>query len=203
MRSAASSPSSGLLRILRPSDGRHRRERLREWLWKTAVHLGREYPAERLSESLIVFAPHPDDETLGCGGLILRKRDVGTTVHVVFMTDGARSHAAYMPAAELRAHREREAREACQRLGIDESAIVFCGFPDGELRASRAEAVARVTERLGAIRPREVAIPYRHDVTPDHLATREIVLAAIRASAIKVRVVEYPVWFWRTWPWTP
>ncbi len=40
----------------------------------------------------IVFAPHQDDETLGCGALIAHKRNDGQPVHVVFLTDGSCSH---------------------------------------------------------------------------------------------------------------
>ena len=178
------------------------REDVRERLWRAAVGVGRDYPVERLSDSLMVFAPHPDDETLGCGGLILRKREAGAPVTVVFMTDGSRSHAAYMRAEDLRAVREQEGREACRRLGVADESVVFCGYPDAALQDVREAAIARVASLLRADRPGEVAIPYRHDVTRDHVATHHIVRAAIRASGLSVRILEYPVWFWSAWPWT-
>src|SRR5437762_1448664 len=40
---------------------------------------------------LLVLAPHPDDESLGCGGLIAESCARGGTVHVVILTDGTRS----------------------------------------------------------------------------------------------------------------
>jgi LmbE family N-acetylglucosaminyl deacetylase len=119
------------------------------------------------------------------------------------MTDGSRSHAAFMPEAELRARRELEAVEACRRLDVDERSIVFCRFPDQRLQTCRDAAIARVAEILHSRRPMEVAVPYRHDLTSDHVTTREIVRAAVRQRGLEVRVLEYPIWFWGAWPWTP
>jgi LmbE family N-acetylglucosaminyl deacetylase len=41
---------------------------------------------------VVVFSPHPDDETLGCGSTIIKKKRLGADVTIVFMTDGSKSH---------------------------------------------------------------------------------------------------------------
>ena len=154
-----------------------------------------------LSRAAIVFAPHPDDETLGCGGTILKKRAAGATVTTVFMTDGRRSHRHLMTEDELAAIRSAEARAASRALGVQDS--VLLGFPDTGLTAAQAEAVPRVAAILAEREPDEVYVPYYREPPADHVATRDIVLAALREVARPVTVYEYPVWFWDSWPWTP
>ncbi|HLL52387.1 MAG TPA: PIG-L family deacetylase, partial [Myxococcaceae bacterium] len=103
-------------------------------LHRTALgHLGRPLGEEELRRGAMVFAPHPDDETLGCGGTILRKRRAGAEVRIAFLTDGAASHAHLVPREALRALREREALEAAGALGVEASRVCWLGFPDGEL----------------------------------------------------------------------
>ena len=52
----------------------------------------RAQPLQLPAGPLLVIAPHPDDETLGCGGLIIRERLAGRLVRIVFLTDGSQSH---------------------------------------------------------------------------------------------------------------
>jgi LmbE family N-acetylglucosaminyl deacetylase len=150
-----------------------------------------------------VFAPHPDDETLGCGGTILRKRQAGSHVRIVFVTDGAQSHAELMPPDEMRALRAVEAVAAAEALGVAEKNVVLLGLPDGRLGEHEAEGIEKVAEVLRRDPPAEVFVPYHHDGPPDHLATTRIVLAALGACGLDATVYEYPVWFWYHWPWTP
>ena len=64
------------------------------------------------ASSCVVIAPHPDDETLGCGAIIARKRAAGTNVRVVIVTDGRRSHRSdKIPVHRLIALRRKEAQE--------------------------------------------------------------------------------------------
>jgi LmbE family N-acetylglucosaminyl deacetylase len=151
--------------------------------------------------STIVFAPHQDDETLACGGTISAKRDLGAPVRIVFMTDGATSHAQFMDAQDLVQIRNVEALDAVRTLGIAEEAVEFLGFPDGRLRSFHETAVARTLEILLRHQPDEVFAPYRWDGVTDHEATCDVVLEAVRLAGREIRVFEYPVWFWNQWPW--
>lgn len=95
---------------------------------------------------LMVFSPHPDDETLGAGGLIQRVLRKGGKVKVVFMTSGdgypegveIEDHIARPTAQDYREYgqlRENEAREVLATLGVKKRDVVFLGFPDGGLHA--------------------------------------------------------------------
>jgi LmbE family N-acetylglucosaminyl deacetylase len=97
-------------------------------------------PATRL----LVVSPHPDDETLGAGGLIQRVLHAGGAVKVVFMTSGdgypagvafAR-HTPHPQAQDYRAYgrqRQEEAKQALATLGVATKNVVFLGFPDSGL----------------------------------------------------------------------
>jgi LmbE family N-acetylglucosaminyl deacetylase len=90
---------------------------------------------------LMVFAPHPDDETLGAGGLIQRVLAAGGTVRVVFVTNGdgyvdgvrVEAHRTQTHASDFVAYGERrhnEALRAVQDIGLSAGDVVFLGFPD-------------------------------------------------------------------------
>src|SRR5262249_23760522 len=90
---------------------------------------------------VIVFAPHPDDETIAAGGLIQQLTHAKADVHVVFITNGdgypdavrkelrtpAPTGADYVAFGR---RRQREALEATHRLGVHRNAVHFLGFPD-------------------------------------------------------------------------
>ena len=93
---------------------------------------------------LLVVAPHPDDETLGAGGLMQRVREMGGRVHVVYLTDGdgypegvqVEDHVESPTARDYRGYgrrRRAEARAALNTLKLGRYSYTFLGFPDGGL----------------------------------------------------------------------
>lgn len=178
-------------------------------LVRTALHrfnrfamtrLARPLPEAELQRPAMVFAPHPDDETLGCGGTILRKRRVGAVVRLAFLTDGSASHAGLVSRAEMKAMRIGEALAAAEALGVRAGDVFLLGLPDGELQAHHEEAVARVTALLEQHRPEQLFIPAIRAEHPDHVATNAIVHEAVRRLGRVATLFEYPVWLWRHWP---
>jgi len=92
-------------------------------------------------ERLLILAPHEDDETLGCGGLIQREVAKGAAVRVVYLTNGDHNQLAFLlyrkrpwlsPSVNrnMGEVRHREAIEAMAYLGVPEEQLVFLGFPD-------------------------------------------------------------------------
>jgi len=116
-------------------------------------------PQDLRGEHLLVLAPHPDDEVIGCGGLVALHLREGRKVHVVVATDGAQAGDA--------SQRESESRAALALLG--DATIEFLGFPDRELSAA-----AEVDDRLAAIlrewKPDLIAVPSPLEIHPDHVA---------------------------------
>ncbi len=161
-----------------------------------------DWDAGAYGESAVVFSPHADDETLGCGGTLIRKRQAGADVHVVFMADGRTSHAPWLDPKELNSRRTAEAINACGVLGIDRANVTFLNLEEGRLMDQRAAAVPRVVEILDRHRPEQVFVPSEYEPTADHYATHQIVFDAIRACGRPVTIFEYLIWFWGFWPWS-
>lgn len=150
----------------------------------------------------MVFSPHPDDETLGCGGMMILKRQAKAAVKIVWMTDGSRSHHRFLPEDKLRTMRQQEAIQAADCLGVTSENVVFLDFCDGELTSHHQVAIALVAKLLQQDQPQQVFIPYTRETHPDHLATNQIVMAALANYPQQIAVYEYPVWYWHHFPWT-
>lgn len=160
-------------------------------------------PMTVTNATTVIFAPHADDETFGCGGLIARKVAAGATVRIVFLTDGGwnRDHCPKLR-AEFVATRQGEALAAAQCLGVPPSNVDFLSFRDNWLERlpaqDRARAVERIAEILKEAAPDEVFVTHRADRNPDHEAAYRLVLDGLAAARACVRLFEYPIWAgWR------
>ncbi len=155
----------------------------------------------------LILAPHPDDESLGCGGLIAACSAADRPALVVILTDGAGSHpnSRAFPPERLRALRQQEARNAVEHLGLPPDHIVFLGQPDTE--APREGSVfTAVVDRLTELVRREpgctaILAPWLHDPHHDHEAAS--LVAAEVAARTGIRAVAYPVWGWTLPPDAP
>ncbi len=160
----------------------------------------------RGSDRLLVFAPHPDDETLATGELIQVARAAGAAVRVVFATDGdnnpwpqrwceRRWHIG--PAERERWGRRRrgEAEAALARLGVAADGVRFLGWPDLGLteKVERDDtAIDTLREEIARYEPTHVAMPSLRDRHPDHGALRvmlELALANARATCVRLSYV--------------
>jgi LmbE family N-acetylglucosaminyl deacetylase len=155
------------------------------------------------SKSALVIAPHPDDETLGCGSTIARKTAAGSSVSVCVVSDGGALPTDEMSPAELVATRQEHLAEACAILGVNQNDISLLGFPDSGLAQAGGELVAAISEVIEGVKPDEIFLPTRHDVHPDHQTVNRVALEAVARSAPRVDVFAYPVWFWVRATWLP
>ena len=152
-----------------------------------------------LSPALVV-APHPDDESLGCGGLLALLGDAGVDVHPVLVTDGAASHpnSRRFDAEARRALRDAEWRHALSCLGLGNAQPHRLGWPDGDVPVASdprfASATAALRTLLDQIDPELVLLPWRRDPHPDHRASHALVRAALRGRTPAPRCLEYVVW---------
>jgi LmbE family N-acetylglucosaminyl deacetylase len=138
------------------------------------------------------LAPHPDDETLGCGGVLACHRAQGDPVRIVFLTDGAAGDPdGLYPADRYVEIRQREARQAGAALGVDD--LTFWELPDGRL-ASVPDLEDRLATAIHAFRPDVLYFPSSAEVHPDHWATGAAVEALGRASRLPCPAYAYEVW---------
>ncbi len=147
----------------------------------------------------LILAPHADDESLGCGGLIAETCAQGLAPYVLIVTDGTGSHPgshAY-PAPRLRALREAEAKAAVSALGLAPGRVGFLGLRDTAVPQAGKVFEAAVATVVDALRMERCGVllgPWRHDPHGDHEATHAIAAAA--ASRAGVPHLAYPVWGW-------
>jgi LmbE family N-acetylglucosaminyl deacetylase len=140
------------------------------------------------SGRLIVVAPHPDDEILGCGGLIAVAHGEGLEVLVVAVTDGEASHPDRIE--ELRRCRPLESVSAMARLVGSPVTYDRLGHPDGGIDADLLR-----TQLIDRLRPGDLVLaPWHLDGHPDHDRVGYAALQAGRAAGADL--VAYLVWAW-------
>jgi LmbE family N-acetylglucosaminyl deacetylase len=153
-----------------------------------------------LKHRVVVFSPHPDDDTLACGGTIAKAINEGDDVHVIFMTDGRNSHKVALgirespSPEEVRDIRRGEAEEAADELGLKRSNLVFLDFEDGSLPSRIQEARERVEENLLKLKPDKVFAPDRTDLHEDHRSTNLIISSAVKELALDPNLYTYVIW---------
>lgn len=145
----------------------------------------------------LVVAPHADDESLGCGGIISLARKYGQTVYILLLSDGVLSHPNSMefPKDKLRETRENELLEAASFLGVEAENIIFCRYPDRNVPNKSsdgfADAVANMSKMLSILKPQSIFVPWRRDPHSDHRAAFDLIMAAEKEHA---KIYEYPIW---------
>jgi LmbE family N-acetylglucosaminyl deacetylase len=161
----------------------------------------KEINKEELRKRTLVFSPHPDDETLACGGTILKKRLLGVRVNICFMTNGEASHSRLISKESLRDIRVEEGKTAARLFGIEMDDLEFLDLPDSGLSSCIDEGVQKVIELITSFKPEEIFVPSIYEPTiPDHSVANKIVLAASRLCQNQVIINEYPIWLWNHFP---
>jgi len=174
-----------------------RARRILRWL---TVRGARDATAFTAGRSALIVAPHPDDETLGCGALILRKRHNGTTVTLAVVTDGRHSHRSdsFSP-GELAQLRRQELREAASRLALPEDSVRWLGIEDGTVAENEDSLVGQLVALLTELCPDELYATCADEPHPDHASVGRAARRAAHEVA-GVTLLEYPIWLWNTWP---
>lgn len=161
-------------------------------------------PATAVAEfgSTLVVAPHPDDESLGCGGAIALLKQLSYTVRVLVVSDGTLSHpnSRAFPTPALAALRQQEALTALSILGVEAADVTFLRLKDGSVPINTTPgfdtAIALVRDYLISFTPATILLPWRRDPHADHRASWELVCTAIADLHISPRLLEYPIWDW-------
>ena len=138
------------------------------------------------TDRLLIVAPHPDDETVGCGGLLAR---FGPQCDVLLLTDGRKG----VPADGSKS----ESETALIRKAEFDATTAFFGVG---LVFALALPDSRLSEHAGAVsafdlRPYDIIfVPYRHERHPDHAAAYRIIKKLAKKQRAKAELLEYEVW---------
>ncbi len=150
-------------------------------------------------QSILIMAPHPDDEVLGLGGFVLQVLQAGGKVDLVFLTDGEKSGSS-QDREEIKrvriAQSERVASEwglplaSIHRLHLRDSMVPHRGQPGFD------EAVVELVQLLDDLGPEAVFATDALDYHQDHVACSEMATEALGLSAKKPELWFYWVWAW-------
>lgn len=150
------------------------------------------------SQSILVISPHPDDESLGCGGTIKLLTESGVQVDVIYLTTGelgCESPEAADQASKVRLSKVRmeEAREACRLLGV--ANVDFLDGIDGRV-GDQPHIAEKLQARLTLVSYSRVFCPWPQEKHPDHAAA----FRWLRKALVEVNV---PIQIWLYEVWTP
>jgi LmbE family N-acetylglucosaminyl deacetylase/SAM-dependent methyltransferase len=145
---------------------------------------------------VVVVGAHPDDESLGAGGLVALAAAAGIPVDLVCATDGEGSHpdSPTHPPDVLAARRVAEWEAAARELGVGATARHRLGLPDGGLDDRVAALTTALVDLVGDGRDTVLAATWSQDGHPDHAAVGRA--AATAARRTDAQLWEFPVWFW-------
>jgi LmbE family N-acetylglucosaminyl deacetylase len=140
---------------------------------------------------VLVVAPHPDDETAGCGGTILLHRAAGDAVTVLHVTEGRTSRALGLAPDEMAKRRQAEATAAMATAGV--TRWEWLGLPDGEW--SDDALTGPFAALLAEVRPDVLYLPSYVDFHPEHRRVARVIAGsrALAATAAAVRVYQIQV----------
>jgi LmbE family N-acetylglucosaminyl deacetylase len=142
--------------------------------------------------SVVVIAPHPDDESIGCGGTLSVHAARGDRVTAVFLTSGERG-LKHLPCEEARRIRESEAEAAADVLGI--CRCTFLRLPDWHVGDHLPEVAASLRPILMREAPQRIYLPHVGEWHPDHRACLPAVSAALEGCSIPCpTLLSYEVW---------
>ena len=162
-------------------------------------------PVKIFEGTILVIAPHMDDEMLACGATLAALPEKHA-IHIIYATDGTRSPVPdrlwkVRTLAKLQAVRTTEAENALDTLGIPRGNATFLGLPDGNLDSSEKELCDILVTHLRRLRPDHVFAPFQFDRHPDHLAVYRATVTALRTANSTASLNEYFVYFrWRLLP---
>lgn len=143
----------------------------------------------------LIIAPHPDDEIIGCGGLIARLVELGHTPTVIILSGGGKSHegCCTIDEKDLISERRRLTLQAADIVGLPHEHIYFLDFRDGSISEDDKANMEKLQKTVDKINPQMILVPHTGEGWSDHLATRRI---GLTLAGRGTEVWEYCVWMW-------
>lgn len=169
---------------------------LRIKIFHCIIHLRHTQNIPYPSGATMVIAPHPDDEVLGCSGLITRLLHEKKEIHVVILSNGAGSHngCCQVSHEELTKKRKTLAIRAASILGLSTEKLHLLNYPDGGIRYDHT-ATEKLKELIYKIQPETIFVPHQKEGWSDHIEAGTII-KMLTAKSPAIHLYEYCVWFW-------
>ena len=148
-------------------------------------------------QRVCIFAPHPDDEVLGCGGLLQQLAANGNPIVLIHVTNGTQSHpnSHVYSQEKLNIIRPQESIKALEVLSVAHQVMTIAlDLTDGNVFAQQDQFHQKLST---IIQPNDILItPFMHDGHPDHEATGQVVVSFAKQH----HLVCYQVLIW-AWHW--
>jgi LmbE family N-acetylglucosaminyl deacetylase len=125
------------------------------------------------AKDALIIAPHPDDESLGCGGSIIKHIKAKSRVKVVFLTNGDKGDFQGKFGKKYVEIRKSSAQKAMGILGVQD--FEFWGYADRELSYARGKAEEKLHDTVRAFSPSVLYAPSPLEAHPDHKSAFQIV----------------------------
>lgn len=156
------------------------------------LNIKERFPA---NQRVCIFSPHPDDEVLGCGGLLQQLAANGNPIVLIHVTNGTQSHpnSQIYSSAKLDIIRPQESLAALVKLAVAHQVTTLAlDLTDGNVFAQQD----KFEQKLAAIiQPDDILVtPFRHDGHPDHEATGQVV--ATFAKQHRLACYQVLIWAW-------
>ena len=144
-------------------------------------------------KNILVLSPHPDDEIIGCGGLLIKLIEKGAKVYLLHLTDGRHSSSYPKDNNDLFDARLKEAQLVKTALKAED--LIWWGYEDSTLNPN-SETVSKMTDLLSQIDPDIILTPFINDIHVDHQATNQILKEALKEnkSSKPIEILCYEVW---------
>lgn len=159
----------------------------------------RAYGVLLMNKKIIVFAPHPDDGVLGCGGTIAKGISEGYDVMMVVITDGRYAFSNVLgidsdPSPdEMKEIRMEEVKKAIRMLGMREQQLLFLNFEDRSLEKKEREVQEKILKILKENHPTEVYFPCEKEYHKDHIVTNRILKNSCKKLSLNATQYKYTI----------
>ncbi len=160
--------------------------RITQVMPQCTIHFLTDVSIPQREDKVMVFSPHPDDETIGAGGYIHYAAKAGSQIRIVLVTDGNKHG--------LETVRYQEFFKATKLLGVNSSDLVFLGYPDGRVRKkSRVKLYNVFREQIESFQPTIVVYPHPEDHHADHAVCGEVLQAVLANERPQIAAYQYLV----------
>jgi LmbE family N-acetylglucosaminyl deacetylase len=133
-----------------------------------------------MMKRILVFAAHPDDDIIGCGGSLAKHVQLGNQVTVCYMTSGEAGSLDHSK-EELARIREEEARNASRVIGFQD--LTYLRNPDGYMEYDNSN-LKKLVELIREKQPNIVYVHHQSDGHLDHVATFQLVNESLRRASV-------------------